>query len=99
SINVYSADGSGSITTTTSVVSASSAGNTVAFTYTAATGGLASGAVTIAVPSGWSAPSTTGSAAGFTTASTGTVSVAAQTITVSSVTLRSEEHTSELQSR
>src|SRR4029453_12706929 len=50
-------------------------------------GGMINGAVTVAVPTGWSAPSTTGTAAGFTTASTGTVSVAAQTITVSSLTL------------
>src|SRR5207302_9067377 len=45
------------------------------------------GSVTLVVPSGWSAPSTTGSAAGYTTASSGTVSVAGSTITVSSLTL------------
>src|SRR5207248_11399316 len=45
------------------------------------------GSVTLVVPSGWNAPSTTGSNAGYTTASTGTVSVSSQTITVSSVTL------------
>src|SRR5439155_276962 len=77
-------------TPTTSVL-AGSAGNTVVFTDTAATGGLTNGAVTVAVPTGWSAPSTTGANAGFTTASGGTgtdtVSVAAQTITVSGVSL------------
>src|SRR5207248_3458515 len=45
------------------------------------------GSVTLVVPSGWNAPSTTGSNAGYTTASTGTVSVSSQTITVSNVTL------------
>src|SRR2546430_9609724 len=66
--------------------------------YTAAAGGISNGSVTLVVPSGWSAPSTTGSNAGYATASSGTVSVSAQTITVSSLT-RSEEHTSELQSQ
>ena len=82
-----SADGSGTLTTPTTTVLASSTGNTITFTYTAATGGMSNGAVTLVVPSGWSAPSTTGSAAGFTTASTGTVAVSCQTITVSGVTL------------
>ena len=39
------------------------------------------------VPAGWSAPSTTGTAAGYTTASTGTVGVAGQVVTVTGVTL------------
>ncbi len=39
------------------------------------------------MPSGWSAPSTTGTAAGYTTASTGTVSIDGQTIVVLGVTL------------
>ncbi len=82
-----SADGSGTLTTPTTNVSANSTGNTITFTYTAATGGMNAGAVTVAVPTGWSAPSTTGSANGFTTASTGTVGVSGQTITVSGVTL------------
>src|SRR5207245_4473940 len=83
----YAADGSGTLTTPTSTVSASQTGRTITFTYTAATGGLSNGTVTLVVPAGWSAPSTTGSSAGYTTASTGTVSVSSQTITVSSVTL------------
>jgi hypothetical protein len=87
SITVYAADGSGTLTADTSVVSAGQTGRTITFTYTAATGGISSGSVTIAVPSGWSAPSTTGSNAGYSTASTGTLSVSGQTITVSSLTL------------
>src|SRR5207302_2050826 len=84
---VYAADGSGTMTVPATNVSASSAGNTLTFTYTAAAGGLSNGSVTLAVPAGWSAPSTSSAANGYTTASTGTVSVAAQTITVSSLTL------------
>ncbi|HKC21535.1 MAG TPA: hypothetical protein VKB64_03390, partial [Gaiellaceae bacterium] len=87
SITVLSGDGSGTLTTGTGAVNASSTGNTITFTYTAATGGLANGSVTLAVPSGWSAPSTSGSAAGYTTASTGSVSAAGQTVTVSGITL------------
>ena len=87
SITILAADGSGTLTTPTGSVSSASTANTITFTYTAATGGLASGSVTLAVPAGWSAPSTTGTAADYTTASSGTVSVSGQTITVSSLTL------------
>src|SRR5207302_11377483 len=86
-IPVHAADGTGTMTTPTSVVSASQTGRTITFTYTAAAGGISNGSVTIAVPSGWNAPSTTGSNAGYTTSSTGSVSVSGQTITVSSLTL------------
>ena len=79
--------GSGTLTTSTNTVERLSTGNTVTFTYTAATGGLTSGAVTVDVPTGWSAPSTTGSANGYATSSAGTVSVAGRTITVASLTL------------
>ena len=87
SIAVYAADGSGTLTTPTTSVSANSTGNTITFTYTAAAAGILNGAVTLVVPSGWSAPSLTGPAAGFTTSSVGTVGVGGQTITVSGVTL------------
>src|SRR5207237_4656219 len=82
-----SSDGSGTMTSSISNVSASQTGRTVTFTYTAAAGGLLNGSVSVTVPSGWTAPSTTGANAGFTTASTGTVAVLSQTITVSNVTL------------
>src|SRR5674476_1261033 len=51
------------------------------------TGGVSSGGVHLTVPPGWSAPSTTGTSAGYTTASTGTVSIDGQTIVVLGVTL------------
>ena len=68
-------------------MAASSTGNTLTFTYTAATGGMSNGAVRVTVPTGWSAPSTTGTAAGYTTASTGTVGIVGQVVTVTGVTL------------
>src|SRR5207247_8443213 len=58
SITVYAADGSGTLTSGTSVVSASQTGRTITFTYAAAAGGMSNGAVTAVVPSGWTAPST-----------------------------------------
>src|SRR5207237_5278433 len=87
SITVNAADGTGTLTSGTANVASGSTGNTITFTYTAATGGLSSGSVTLDVPAGWSAPSTTGANAGYTTASSGTVSVSGQTITVSSLTI------------
>ena len=87
SITVNATDGSGTLTTPTANVAASSTGNTLIFTYTAAAGGMGGGSISIDVPSGWSAPSTTGAAAGYTTSTAGSVSVAGQTITVSSLTL------------
>jgi hypothetical protein len=75
------------MTTKTTSVTYGSTGHVITFTYTAATGGVSSGGVHLTVPTGWSAPSTTGTSAGYTTASTGTVSVDAQTIVVLGVTL------------
>jgi hypothetical protein len=73
--------------TKTTSVTYGSTGHVITFTYTAATGGVSSGGVHLTVPPGWSAPSTTGTSAGYTTASTGTVSVDGQTIVVLGVTL------------
>jgi fibronectin-binding autotransporter adhesin len=87
SITVYAADGSGTLTTPTSSVTRGSTGNTITFTYTAAGGGMSNGSVAMRVGAGWSAPSTTGTSAGFSTASTGTLSTSGQTIVVTGVTL------------
>ena len=54
-------------------------------TYTAATGGMTNGVVTIDVPAGWTAPQLA-AGAGQVTTNTGTISVAGQTITVSALT-------------
>ena len=48
---------------------------------------MSNGVVRVTVPAGWSAPSLTTTAAGYTTASTGVVGVAGQVITVTGVTL------------
>lgn len=83
------ANGTGTLTTKTSSVTFGSTGHTIVFTYTAASGGVSSGGVHVTVPSGWSPPSTTGIAAGYATASTGTLTVDGQTIVVLGVTLAS----------
>ncbi|HEX6130991.1 MAG TPA: Ig-like domain-containing protein, partial [Actinomycetota bacterium] len=87
SITVFSADGSGTLTTPTGTVSNSSSANTLVFTYTAAAGGMDDGVVRVTVPAGWTAPTTTGGANGEVTASTGTVGVSGRDVTVSGVTL------------
>ena len=51
---------------------------TLTFTFVAPASGINDGAVTIAVPTGWTAPTTTSGSAGYATASTGTLSVAAR---------------------
>jgi hypothetical protein len=81
------ANGTGTMTTKTTSVTYGSTGHVITFTYTAATGGVSSGGVHLTVPGGWSVPSTTGTSAGYTTASTGTVSIDGQTIVVLGVTL------------
>ena len=58
SINVYAADGTGTLTTPTANVANAASGQTITFTYTAATGGISGGAVNIVVPAGWTAPTT-----------------------------------------
>ncbi len=71
----------------TTSVARSSTGRTLTFTYSAAAGGLVGGTVTLVVPAGWSVPSKFGTAAEYTTASAGTVSVVDRTIHVSNLTL------------
>jgi ell wall binding domain 2 (CWB2) len=82
-------DGSGTMTVDQTAINASTR-TTLHFTYTAAAGhNLTAGQIDIAVPAGWSTPSTTSSSAGYTTASPGTVSVSSNTIQVSGLTLAS----------
>ncbi|HEV2590383.1 MAG TPA: hypothetical protein VGU02_00690, partial [Gaiellaceae bacterium] len=68
-VSVVSADGSGSMQVDTPVVGQNKPGNTLSFTYTADTGGLVDGTIELDVPvaDGWSAPSKTHTAPGYTT--------------------------------
>jgi hypothetical protein len=88
-IRVASADGSGKLSTQRTVVSALQTGTTTAFTYTAAPGGTVLGTVKLVVPNGWSAPSTAPLTAGYTTSSSGTLTISSRTIFVTGVTLSS----------
>ncbi len=66
-------DGSGTNTVSPTSATAGSTGNTLAFTFTAGET-MNSGAVTIAAPSGWTAPQSVNGTAGYTTvASTGMI--------------------------
>jgi hypothetical protein len=86
-ITVYAADGSGTLTTPTTDVSAGSTGNTIHFTYTADSGGIQNGVVVLTVPPGWSAPSTSSANPGYTTSSAGNVATSGRKITVSGLTV------------
>ena len=86
-VAVLSPDGSGTISPSPATVAKGSAGNTISFTYTAATGGMQNGTITLVVPSGWSAPSTTSTDPGFVTASTGSLTLSGRTITVAGINL------------
>jgi hypothetical protein len=85
--HVYAPDGAGRLTMPQQYATADSAGNTFAFTYTAAAGGLGDGQIDIAVPPEWPAPSTTASDGGYATSTCGTLGAADQTIEVSGVTM------------
>jgi hypothetical protein len=82
-------NGSGTMSVSPTSVPVGSSGDTFVFTYTAALGGLDSGQLEMTVPTGWSAPSVSASAPGYTTSTCGTVSVGSASIDVSGVTLAS----------
>ena len=88
-VTIDAPNGSGTMTVSPTTVSAGSTGNTLAFTYTAATGGLWSGEVEVTVPTGWpNAPSTSPTSAGYVTSTCGTLlSLSGRTIVTVGVTL------------
>ena len=77
------ADGTGT-NTVTPLTTLAGTTTTETFTYTAPTGGMTNGAVSIDIPAGWTAPQL-GAGAAQVTSNVGTVSVAGQTITVDSL--------------
>jgi hypothetical protein len=86
-MHVYAPDGSGQLTMPTQYATAGSTGNTFAFTYTVAAGGLNDGQIEIVVPPEWPVPSTTATDGGYATSTCGTLGSSGQTIDVSGVTL------------
>ena len=88
-VTIYAANGSGTMTVSPTTLSAGSTGNTLAFGFTASTGGLRSGEVEVAVPTGWpDAPSTNPKVAGYVTSTCGTLlSLAGRTTVATGVTL------------
>src|SRR5579875_2893969 len=86
-VKVVSANGSGSMTVTPATATPSSS-TTLTFTFTAASGGLTHGRLSLAVPSGWTAP-VTATAPGKVSSTCGTVGITgstSRTVTVSTVT-------------
>jgi len=80
-------DGAGALQVNPPSVHVDSTGDTLTFTYTAAPTGVSGGEIDVAVPPGWSAPSTTGASAGYVTSTCGSVGATGSTIAVTSVTL------------
>lgn len=90
-ITVLAPDGSGTLQRASGPVKAGSSGNTVVFVYTPANGGINDGTIALTVPPGWNHPSLRAGDRGYVTASTGSVSVSGETITVSGVTLATRQ--------
>jgi hypothetical protein len=82
-IRVIAPNGAGAIESDLSTVANGARGNTITFTFKPGAGGIDNGAsLVLAVPNGWSAPSTVASAPGYTRASAGKLSVAGREIHV-----------------
>jgi len=78
-------DGTGTMTVAPTNVGVTTH-NTLVFTYTPPSGkGLIDGALKVAVPAGWSTPSTTAGSSGYTTSSAGVVSIVGSAISVTGV--------------
>jgi len=84
---VYGKDGAGAATPSPRSVVHKAKGKTLAFTFSVGSGGMNGGALTLVVPSGWSAPQrTTSTGAGYVTASGGSISISGRRVTVSGLT-------------
>lgn len=90
----FAPNGSGTLTSNAGTVTHATTGHTIAFTYTAATGGLYNGVLTIGIPAGWTVASTSNVAgcvaftAGLASVATsGTGAAETETITVAGLIL------------
>ncbi len=81
-------DGTGTMAVSPKHAFAGTAGNTLTFTYTAATT-ITNGAIDVTAPAGWSAPSANAADPGATTSTCGTVGASGQTIEITGVNLAS----------
>jgi hypothetical protein len=79
-------DGAGTLTANVSNVANAASGQTITFTYTAASSGTFGGAVNIVVPAGWTVPRIT-AGAGCVSSASGAVAVAGNTIQWTGLTL------------
>ncbi len=84
---VAARNGSGQMTSKVHSVHHGAVHQTIAFTYKLPSGTISGGALTLSVPAGWSPPSIAPKAPGYSTATTGRVSVSGRTITVSGLNL------------
>ncbi|MGN6721332.1 MAG: IPT/TIG domain-containing protein [Marmoricola sp.] len=78
-------DGYGSATISPAQATVGATGRTLTFTYTP-NAQLTSGGLSLVIPSTWTAPSITKTAAGYVTSTCGTVSITSRTVNVKNVT-------------
>jgi hypothetical protein len=87
-VKVFAPDGSGTLAEAPNTVTVGAHHLMLTFVYRAGSGGLSGGALTITVPTGWTAPSTSASAAGLVRTSLGKVTVSGRTIEISGLDLQ-----------
>jgi len=90
-INAAIADGLGTVTVSPNSATATAVDNTLTFTYTAPAGGISSGELELAVPLGWSAPSTTGTQDGYTVSGCGKLTVSGSDVELTGVSLSAKK--------
>jgi alpha-tubulin suppressor-like RCC1 family protein len=81
-VNVLAPDGSGSLTANPASVPNGARHVSITLTYSAASGGVRRGALTLVVPVGWSAPSTEKTAPGYVATTDGKIIVSGRTVTL-----------------
>jgi hypothetical protein len=86
-VDIPSPDGVGTVSVGPASVTAGSSGDSLAFSYVAAAGGIDDGGLTLTVPTGWTPPSSTATAAGAVTATCGTVTVSGMSIELIDVSI------------
>ncbi|HEV2642418.1 MAG TPA: hypothetical protein VGT98_06915, partial [Candidatus Elarobacter sp.] len=91
-IHVLPPDGSGEVSTKTATVVNGATGRTIGFDYMAGAGGLHDGRLQVAIPAGWSPPTTDSTGAGYVTASRGQVAVDGRSVVISQLRLQGGDH-------
>ncbi len=90
-VAVRAPDGSGTMTVNKTNVSAGATSQTLTFTYTAATGGINTGALRLLAPANWTAPAGGNTSIAFSGSGTGTLGFSGQQINVTALNMTAGE--------